>query len=177
MTELITPADGGSGAGPDERLGARASRMLQFRATWAFVIGLSLTSPIWWFYLYWLPSYFNSRFKLDLSHIGLPLIIVYNLSVIGSVGGGWLPRGYEKLGMNLKKSRLAAMLTCALLVLPIGFAGGLTSEWSAVALLSLGGNPAGIGRIWSTSWELLCALRGSHIEVEQAEMRVRISIV
>jgi ACS family hexuronate transporter-like MFS transporter len=37
----------------------------------------------------------------------------------------------------LKKSRLAAMLTCALLVLPIGFAGGLTSEWSAVALLSL----------------------------------------
>jgi ACS family hexuronate transporter-like MFS transporter len=96
-----------------------------------------MTDAVWWFYLYWLPSYFSSHFKLDLSHIGLPLIVVYNVSVVGSVGGGWLPRGYEKLGLNLKKSRLAAMLTCALLVLPIGFAGGLTSEWSAVALLSL----------------------------------------
>jgi len=112
-------------------------KLLKYRQTWGFALAKFMTDAVWWFYLYWLPSYFNSRFKLDLSHIGLPLIIVYNLSVIGSVGGGWLPRGYEKLGMNLKKSRLAAMLTCALLVLPIGFAGGLTSEWSAVALLSL----------------------------------------
>jgi ACS family hexuronate transporter-like MFS transporter len=112
-------------------------KLLKYRQTWGFALAKFMTDAVWWFYLYWLPSYFNSRFKLDLSHIGLPLIIVYNLSVIGSVGGGWLPRGYERLGLSLKKSRLAAMLTCALLVLPIGFAGGLTSEWSAVALLSL----------------------------------------
>jgi ACS family hexuronate transporter-like MFS transporter len=112
-------------------------KLLAYRQTWGFALAKFLTDAVWWFYLYWLPSYFNSRFKLDLSHIGLPLIIVYNLSVVGSVGGGWLPRGYERLGLDLKKSRLAAMLTCALLVLPIGFAGGLTSEWSAVALLSL----------------------------------------
>jgi len=111
--------------------------LLKFRQTWGFALAKFMTDAVWWFYLYWLPSYFSSHFKLDLSHIGLPLIIVYNLSVVGSVGGGWLPRGYEKLGLNLKKARLAAMLTCALLVLPIGFAGGLTSEWSAVALLSL----------------------------------------
>jgi ACS family hexuronate transporter-like MFS transporter len=112
-------------------------KLLAYRQTWGFALAKFMTDAVWWFYLYWLPSYFNSRFKLDLSHIGLPLIIVYNVSVIGSVGGGWLPRGYERLGLDLKKSRLAAMLTCALLVLPIGFAGGLTSEWSAVALLSL----------------------------------------
>jgi len=112
-------------------------KLLKYRQTWGFALAKFMTDAVWWFYLYWLPSYFNSRFKLDLSHIGLPLIIVYNLSVVGSVGGGWLPRGYERLGLDLKKSRLAAMLTCALLVLPIGFAGGLTSEWSAVALLSL----------------------------------------
>ena len=100
-------------------------KLLAYRQTWGFALAKFMTDAVWWFYLYWLPSYFNSRFKLDLSHIGLPLIIVYNLSVVGSVGGGWLPRGYERLGLDLKKSRLAAMLTCALLVLPIGFAGGL----------------------------------------------------
>ena len=100
-------------------------KLLRYRQTWGFALGKFLTDPVWWFYLFWLPSYFNSRFKLDLSHIGLPLVVVYVISTIGSIGGGWLPRGYLRLGMQLKPARLAAMLTCACLVVPIMFAGGL----------------------------------------------------
>jgi ACS family hexuronate transporter-like MFS transporter len=111
--------------------------LLRYRQTWGFVLGKFLTDPVWWFYLFWLPSYFNSRFKLDLSHMGLPLVIVYVLSTVGSVCGGWLPRGFVKLGMDLKRARLAAMLTCACLVVPILVAGGLHSVWLAVGLLSL----------------------------------------
>jgi ACS family hexuronate transporter-like MFS transporter len=69
--------------------------------------------------------------------MGLPLVIVYVLSTVGSVCGGWLPRGFVKLGMDLKRARLAAMLTCACLVVPILVAGGLHSVWLAVGLLSL----------------------------------------
>lgn len=112
-------------------------KLLGYRQTWGFALGKFLTDPVWWFYLFWLPSYFNSRFKLDLQHIGLPLIVVYVLSTVGSVSGGWLPKGFVRLGMTLKSARLAAMLTCACLVVPIAFAGGLHSEWGAVALLSL----------------------------------------
>jgi len=112
-------------------------RLLGYRQTWGFVLGKFLTDPVWWFYLFWLPGYFSSGFKLDLSHIGLPLIVVYVISTIGSVTGGWLPRGYVKMGMSLKRARLAAMLTCACLVVPISMAGGLHSMWTAVALLSL----------------------------------------
>ena len=112
-------------------------KLLGYRQTWGFALGKFLTDPVWWFYLFWLPSYFSAQFKLDLSHIGLPLIVVYVMSTVGSVCGGWLPRAYERMGMGLKPARLAAMLTCAVLVLPIGFAGGLHSEWGAVALLSL----------------------------------------
>ena len=112
-------------------------KLLTYRQTWGFVLGKFLTDPVWWFYLFWMPSYFSSRFKLDLSHIGLPLIVIYVLSTVGSVCGGWLPRGYISLGLDLKRARLAAMLTCACLVVPILFAGGLHSEWIAVALLSL----------------------------------------
>jgi MFS transporter, ACS family, hexuronate transporter len=112
-------------------------RLLRYRQTWGFVLGKFLTDPVWWFYLFWMPSYFSARFKLDLSHIGLPLIIIYVLSSVGSVFGGWLPKGYVRLGMSLKAARLAAMLTCACLVVPIAIAGGLHSEWIAVGLLSL----------------------------------------
>jgi ACS family hexuronate transporter-like MFS transporter len=59
------------------------------------------------------------------------------VSTVGSVTGGWLPKGYVRLGMSLKTARLAAMLTCACLVVPIALAGGLHSIWTAVALLCL----------------------------------------
>ena len=112
-------------------------KLLRHRQAWAFMMGKLLTDPVWWFFLFWLPQYFNSRFHVDLLHLGPPLVTVYVVSTIGSVYGGWLPKGYIKLGMTLKKARLAAMLTCAILVVPIVVAGNLHSEWLAVALLSL----------------------------------------
>ena len=112
-------------------------KLLGYRQAWAFMMGKFLTDPVWWFLLFWLPDFFSKRFNLNLSHLGLPLVIIYCVSTVGSVFGGWLPRGYERLGMDLKPARLASMLTCAVLVLPIFFVGGLTSEWVAVALLSL----------------------------------------
>ena len=111
--------------------------LLGYRQTWAFMLGKFLTDPVWWFLLFWLPDFFNKRFSLNLAHLGLPLVIIYCVSSVGSVFGGGLPRGYERLGMALKPARLASMLTCALLVTPILFVGGLRSEWVAVALLSL----------------------------------------
>jgi len=111
--------------------------LLGYRQTWAFALGKFLTDPIWWFYLFWLPSYFSARFHLDLSHLGMPLIIVYNASAVGSVGGGWLPAPFRKLGMSAAKARLSAMLLCACLVVPIFLVTYLQSEWAAIALLSL----------------------------------------
>ena len=112
-------------------------RLLGYRQTWAFAIGKFLTDPIWWFFLFWLPSYFSSRFHLHLSGLGLPLIIVYTTSSVGSVGGGWLPAPFRRMGLSAEKARLAAMLVCACAILPIFTAGSLHSEWVAIALLSL----------------------------------------
>jgi len=112
-------------------------KLLRYRQAWGFMLGKFLTDPVWWFFLFWLPQYFNSRFRLDLSHLGLPLVIVYVMSTVGSVYGGWLPKGFIRMGMTLRRARLAAMLTCACLVVPIAVAGGLRSVWLAVGLLSL----------------------------------------
>ena len=112
-------------------------RLLGYRQTWGFMVGKFMTDPVWWFFLFWLPQYFHSRFGLDLTHMGPPLAIVYVISTVGSVYGGWLPKWYMRLGMKLKAARLAAMLTCACCVLPVVTVGSLGSEWIAVGLLSL----------------------------------------
>ena len=88
-------------------------RLFSYRQTWAYSAAKFLTDPIWWFYLFWLPSYFSAKFNLNLSHLGLPLIIVYNVSALGSIGGGWLPAPFRRLGLSPNYARLAAMLFCA----------------------------------------------------------------
>jgi ACS family hexuronate transporter-like MFS transporter len=112
-------------------------KLLGYRQTWGFAIGKFLTDPIWWFYLFWLPSFFSARFHLNLSHLGLPLILVYNASTIGSVGGGWLPSPFHRLGLSATHARLGAMLLCACLVVPVFLINYLHSEWAAIGLLSL----------------------------------------
>ena len=112
-------------------------RLLGYRQAWGFMVGKFMTDAVWWFFLFWLPQYFNSRFGMDMTHMSLPLVAVYVVSTIGSVYGGWLPKGYTRLGMDLKKARLAAMLTCACCVLPVISVGSLNSVWIAVGLLAL----------------------------------------
>jgi ACS family hexuronate transporter-like MFS transporter len=123
-------------------------RLLRCRQTWAFSVAKFLTDPIWYFYLFWLPSYFSAKFNLNLSHLGLPLIVVYNVSAIGSIGGGWLPAPFRRIGLPPHCSRLAAMLLCALLVVPICAASGVKSVWTAIALISVA---AGAHQGWSAN--------------------------
>jgi ACS family hexuronate transporter-like MFS transporter len=112
-------------------------KLLGLRQTWAFTIGKFLTDPVWWFYLFWLPGFFAAKFNLDLSHLGLPLIVVYNASAVGSVGGGWLPAPFRRLGLSPVNARLSSMFLCACLVVPIFLINYLHSEWAAIGLLSL----------------------------------------
>jgi MFS transporter, ACS family, hexuronate transporter len=123
-------------------------RLLSCRQTWAFSVAKFLTDPIWWFYLFWLPSYFSAKFNLNLSHLGLPLILVYNVSAIGSIGGGWLPAPFRRLGLSPNYARLAAMLVCASMVVPICTATSVKSLWSAIALI---GVAAGAHQGWSAN--------------------------
>lgn len=112
-------------------------KLLTYRQTWGIMLGKGLTDPIWWFYLFWIPGYLDSKFHVDLSHLGLPLIVVYVTSTIGGIVGGWLPAAFNKVGMTGAKARYGAMFVCALFSLPMLFIGHVTNMWVAVALLSL----------------------------------------
>lgn len=111
--------------------------LLKMRATWAFCLGKFLTDPIWWFMLFWLPSYFNSRFHLDMKNLGLPLVVVYTATSLGSVGGGWLSSKLIANGWEVNRARRVTMLVFAMLVVPIVFSPLIDSMWVMVGVLSL----------------------------------------
>lgn len=112
-------------------------KLFAYRQAWAFMVGKFLIDPIWWFYLFWLPSYFTTKFHLTLSTLGLPLVIVYTAATVGSIFGGWLPAPFLKLGMPVTRARMASMLTCACAVIPIFVVAYLHNEWAVIGLLSL----------------------------------------
>ncbi len=124
------------------------TRLLGYRQTWAYALAKFLTDPIWWFYLYWLPKFLDGRFHLGLVHLGLPLIIVYNMSAVGSIGGGSIPLFLARRGLPVGRARFTAMLAMALLVTPVYFLGGVTHEWLAVVLL---GTAAAAHQGWSAN--------------------------
>lgn len=112
-------------------------QLLQYRQTWAFVVGMFFTSPIWWFYLYWIPDFLNKRHGLDLIHLGPPLVVIYLMTDVGSIGGGWLSSYLMQRGWSINTSRKTALLVCALCVVPIFMASKVDNLWMAVFLVGL----------------------------------------
>ena len=92
---------------------------------------------IWWFYLFWLPKYFNERFHVDMKHLGLPLIIVYIGATIGSIAGGWLAGFYIRRGHSVRMGRRFAMMVCAICAVPVALVPFVHPLWQAIALLCL----------------------------------------
>jgi ACS family hexuronate transporter-like MFS transporter len=111
--------------------------LLALRQMWAFLVGYAFTAPIWWFYLYWLPKFLSKRFDLDLLSLGLPLVVIYSVTTLGSIGGGWLSSRMIHAGWSVNISRKIAMLICALCVLPVIYAAKTNSLWGAVLVLAL----------------------------------------
>jgi ACS family hexuronate transporter-like MFS transporter len=124
--------------------------LLGYKQTWAFSIGKLLTDPIWWFYLFWLPDFLESQYGLKGTQIALPVAAVYTLSVIGSVGGGWVPLKLISNNWSVFRARKTSMLIYAFLVLPILFAQylGSINMWLAVLVIGIA---AAAHQAWSAN--------------------------
>ena len=112
-------------------------RLLGHRQTWAFVAGYAFSSPVWWFYLYWLPKFLNARFEMNMLRMGLPLVVIYTVCSFGSVSGGWLSSWLIRRGWSVNAGRKTAMLVCALCVLPVMFAARTSQLWVAIGLIAV----------------------------------------
>lgn len=111
--------------------------LLRRRQTWAFVVGMAASSPIWWFYIFWAPDFLNKRYELGLTQSSLPLMIMFLAASFGGIGGGWLSSRLLKLGWTTNAARKTALLVCALCVVPVVATPFVPNPWVAVSLVGL----------------------------------------
>jgi ACS family hexuronate transporter-like MFS transporter len=112
-------------------------KLLRYREAWAYYGTCVLVGPVWWFYGFWLPDFFNKQFHLDLKQFGPPLVAVYAVTAFGSIGGGSLSALLLKRGWSLNWSRKTATLIFACCTLPVIFAPRVGSVWLATAFFAL----------------------------------------
>jgi len=111
--------------------------LLKLRQTWCFAVGKFLIDPVWWFYLFWLPEFLQRKHGLTLQKLFVPILVVYVISDLGSVLGGWISSFLIKKGKSVNAARKIALLTCAIAVVPVVFAPRVENMWTAVILIGL----------------------------------------
>jgi ACS family hexuronate transporter-like MFS transporter len=113
--------------------------LFRYPGTLAFLSGKFLTDPVWWFYLFWLPAFLKAEYGLEKTAVSLPVAMVFAISVIGSVFGGWLPLYFTRKGWSIHRSRRTSMLLYACCAVPVVFAQQLggSGMWFAVGIIAL----------------------------------------
>lgn len=114
-----------------------------YRQTWAFAFGKFMTDGVWWFFLFWAPSYLNTQFDIKTSE-GLGRALIFTLYAITmlSIYGGKLPTIIiHKTGLNPYAARMRAMLIFAFFPLLVLLAQplGTISPWFPVIMIGIGG--------------------------------------
>jgi ACS family hexuronate transporter-like MFS transporter len=125
-------------------------KLLTYRQTWAFFLGKLLTDPIWWFFLFWLPAFLKEQYGLTGTQVSLPIALVYCMTTVGSIFGGWLPKRFMEKGMDANKARKTAMFIYALFplsVLSAQYMGGF-NMWFAVIIIGIA---ASAHQAWSAN--------------------------
>jgi len=111
--------------------------LLGYRGTWANIVGTCLSAPVWWFYLNWVPGFFSKQYHINMVEEMLPLITIYCMADIGSVGGGWLSSHLIKRGVKTLRARKIAFLVCGLCVVPVFMASQVSHMWVAILLIGV----------------------------------------
>jgi ACS family hexuronate transporter-like MFS transporter len=112
--------------------------LLGYRQTWSFVVAKFLTDPVWWFFLIWLPDYFNKTRGLNIQHSWVHIVTIYSIVTGLSIFGGWVTGFLTKRGWTITRARKTGMFVFALCVLPV-LVITLVGDWTAVMLIGLAG--------------------------------------
>ena len=111
--------------------------MLKYRQVWGFIVGRFMTDPIWWFYVFWLPSYLKQGRGFSLQMIGYFAWIPFLVSGPGGIAGGWLSGFLIKRGWTVGRARKLTMAICAF-SMPAGIAAVFApNAWLALAFISV----------------------------------------
>lgn len=115
-------------------------KLFRYKQTWIFILGKFITDGVWWFFLFWLPAYLKDQYHMTGTEMMIPLSVLYSMTMIGSVGGGYFPLYFIKKGYHPYDGRIRAMLLIAVIPLVVLAAQPLAgiSYWYPVLLIGIG---------------------------------------
>ncbi len=122
--------------------------LLWYRQLWAVALGKMMTDPVWWFYLFWLPKFLASEHGIRGTQLIPYLTIVYIISDVGSILGGYLSSTLIKRGWTVNRSRKTAMFAFAAIVPVVIIASQTRNAWLAVTLVGIA---AACHQAWSAN--------------------------
>jgi ACS family hexuronate transporter-like MFS transporter len=121
----------------EERLQLPWTTLLRYKQIWPYLIAKFLTDPVWWFYLYWLPTYLSKERGRDPMKSALLIGVIYTGASIGSIAGGWFSGFLIGRGWRVGAARYGAMLLPAIFM-PITIIAYYTTSFPlCVVLISL----------------------------------------
>jgi MFS transporter, ACS family, hexuronate transporter len=112
-------------------------RLLPRKETWAFALAKLCSDPVWWFYTFWLPGYWQRTFHLSIESNRLPVMLAFGVSILGSIYGGYLSGFLLKRGKSVNVARKTALAVCVAGILPVIFVPFIHSLWVVVGLVAL----------------------------------------
>jgi len=125
-------------------------KLLGYKQTWAFAFGKFMTDGVWWFFLFWLPAFLKAQYGMTKADINIPIMVLYSITMIGSIGGGWFPMYFIRKGHMVYNARMMAMFVIAIIPLVVLLAQpfGHISYWVPVLLIGIG---ASAHQAWSAN--------------------------
>lgn len=117
--------------------GMRWRDLFKFRQTYAICATRFISDWVWWFFLFWIPDFLSKTHGVNIREVVWPLIIIYAVSSIGGIGGGWISSRFIQKGKSVDFARKAAILLCALAVMPVVLVSQISNLWIAVGFLAL----------------------------------------
>ncbi len=121
----------------DTTLSIKWTDLFKYRQTAAICTTRFISDWVWWFFLFWTPDFLSKTHGINLKEVVLPLIIIYSVSSVGGIGGGWISSKLIRTGKSIDFARKTTILICALTVLPVMLVSQVTNIWLAVMLISL----------------------------------------
>ena len=119
-----------------QRGAGRYLSLLKQSNVWGIVLGRSLTDPIWWFYVFWLPQYLSDARGFSLKQIAAFAWIPFIAADIGNFTGGFASGFLIKRGMPVIRARKWVCVISSLPVLAGIPAATAHSPYWALALIS-----------------------------------------
>lgn len=111
--------------------------LFKYKQTFAICFTRFISDWVWWFFLFWIPDFLSKTQGINMKEIVLPLIVIYAVSSIGGIGGGWISSRFIQMGKSIDFARKTTILMSALIILPVMFVSQAPNLWVAVALIAL----------------------------------------